>query len=92
MQYPNETEPKAWSPARRLRLGADRQMEPVSAEARRMARLRSDCDLWLLSTDDQGRAELGVTIGRRPGRCGCWPVTGCGGWPDRWRRLGWRGV
>ena len=67
-------------------------MEPVSAEARRMARLRSDCDLSLLSTDDQARAELGVTIGRRPGRCGCWPVAGCGGWPDRWRRLGWRGV
>jgi hypothetical protein len=42
-------------------------MEPVSAEARRMARLRSDCDLWLLSTDDQVQAEPGVTIGRRPG-------------------------
>jgi hypothetical protein len=42
-------------------------MEPVSAEAWRMARLRSDCDLSLLSTDDQARAELGVTIGRRPG-------------------------
>jgi hypothetical protein len=42
-------------------------MEPVSAEARRMARLRSDCGLSVLSADDQARAELGVTIGRRPG-------------------------
>jgi hypothetical protein len=32
--------------------GADRQMEPVSAEARRMARLRSDCGLSVLSTDE----------------------------------------
>jgi hypothetical protein len=56
-----------------------------------MARLRSDGDLSLLSTDDQARAELVVTIGRRPGRCGCWPVAGCGGRPERWRRLGWRG-
>jgi hypothetical protein len=56
-----------------------------------MARLRSGCDLSLLSTDDQARAELGVTIGRRPVRCGCWPIGGCGGWPDRWRRLGCAG-
>jgi DNA-directed RNA polymerase specialized sigma24 family protein len=42
-------------------------MEPVSAEARRMARLRSDCDLSLLSTDDQARAEVARIVGKRPG-------------------------
>jgi hypothetical protein len=56
-----------------LALGADRQMEPVWAEARRMAGLRSDCDLSLLSTDDQAQAQPGVTIGRRPSA-----VTGAG--------------
>jgi hypothetical protein len=67
-------------------------MDPVWAEARRMARLRSDCDLSLLSTDDQAKAQLGVTIGRRPGRCGRWPIAGCGGWPDGLRRRGRRGA
>jgi hypothetical protein len=42
-------------------------MEPVSAEARRMARLRSDCDLSLLSTDDQARSEVAWIVGKRPG-------------------------
>jgi RNA polymerase sigma-70 factor, ECF subfamily len=41
-------------------------MEPVSAEARRMARLRSDCDLSLLSTD-QARSEVARIVGKRPG-------------------------
>jgi hypothetical protein len=34
-------------------------MEPVSAEARRIAGLRSDCDLSLLSTDDQVLGRVG---------------------------------
>jgi hypothetical protein len=34
---------------------ADRPREPVFEEARRAARLRSDPDLWFLSTDDQAR-------------------------------------
>jgi uncharacterized protein HemY len=35
---------------------ADRRTEPLYAEARRVARLRSDSDLSFLSTDDQTRA------------------------------------
>jgi DNA-directed RNA polymerase specialized sigma24 family protein len=27
-----------------------------------------------------------------PVQCGSWPIGGCGGWPDGWRRQGWRGV
>jgi hypothetical protein len=34
---------------------ADRPREPVFEEAKRAARLRSDPDLWFLSTDDQTR-------------------------------------
>jgi RNA polymerase sigma-70 factor (ECF subfamily) len=26
------------------------------------------------------------------GRSGCWPIAACGGWPNGWRRPGWRGV
>jgi uncharacterized membrane protein YccC len=41
-----------WAP----RPAADRQEEPLYAEARRVARLRSDPDLSLRFTDDQARA------------------------------------
>ena len=27
-----------------------------------------------------------------PERCGSWTIGGCGGWPNGWRRRGWRGV
>jgi RNA polymerase sigma-70 factor, ECF subfamily len=37
-------------------------------------------------------AEVARIIGKRPGRCGSWPIGVYGGWPDGWRRLGWRRV
>jgi DNA-directed RNA polymerase specialized sigma24 family protein len=67
-------------------------MEPVSAEARRMARLRSDCDLSLLSTDDQARSEVARIVGKRPGAVRVLAHRGLRRLAKGWRRLGWRGV